>query len=140
MIEDGDEIEMVVEEDEKTVTGRRVWAFDQLLHIIKAVAVPKDDEILAGLLEFFAVLGWFQVRKSGKGAVRTPFHFTSSFLNTPDTRFDLSTAILHSYSCFHGIPQSRRSFAILFCSHFLTSRTFYSHRSNLDIPCSRSSR
>jgi DNA polymerase phi len=57
-------------EDEKSVTAKRIWAFDQLLHIVKANTVQKDDEVLAGLLEFFAVLGWFQIRKSGKGAVR----------------------------------------------------------------------
>jgi DNA polymerase phi len=56
-------------EDEKSVTAKRIWAFDQLLHIVKANTVQKDDEVLAGLLEFFAVLGWFQIRKSGKGAV-----------------------------------------------------------------------
>ena len=55
-------------EEEKLVATRRVWAFDQLLHIAKSGAVEKDDELLASLLEFFAVLGWFEVKKSGKGA------------------------------------------------------------------------
>ncbi|KAM0792376.1 hypothetical protein ACM66B_005056 [Microbotryomycetes sp. NB124-2] len=50
------------------IAARRMWAFDQLLHVVKASAVPKDDELLAELLEFFAVLGWFDVRKSGTGA------------------------------------------------------------------------
>ncbi|KAK4053864.1 DNA-directed DNA polymerase [Microbotryomycetes sp. JL201] len=50
------------------IAARRMWAFDQLLHVAKATAVPKDDELLAELLEFFAVLGWFDVRKSGTGA------------------------------------------------------------------------
>lgn len=57
-------------EEEKIVAARRTWAFDQLLHVVKSGSVPKDDELIAGLLEFFAVLGWFEVRKSGKGAVR----------------------------------------------------------------------
>jgi DNA polymerase phi len=55
----------------KAVNARRMWAFDQLLHVAKTSAVPKDDELIAELLEFFAVLGWFEIRKSGsKGAVR----------------------------------------------------------------------
>lgn len=56
-------------EDEKVVTARRMWGFDQLLHVAKSGSVPKDDELIASLLEFYAVLGWFEVRKSGKGAV-----------------------------------------------------------------------
>lgn len=70
LLEDGQTEEDIEVEDEKTVASRRMWAFDQLLHVAKSGALPKDDETLAGLLEFFAVLGWFQVRKSGKGAVR----------------------------------------------------------------------
>lgn len=67
----------IEQEDEKTVAAKRVWAFDQLIHVVKSGAVIKDDELLAGLLEFFAVLGWFEVRKSGKGAVSS--FFLSSF-------------------------------------------------------------
>ncbi|KAK4703351.1 DNA polymerase phi, partial [Phenoliferia sp. Uapishka_3] len=66
-IEDGAEPTEVVD-DEKSIAARRLWAFDQLLHVVKAGNVPKDDELIASLLEFFAVLGWFEVRKSGKGA------------------------------------------------------------------------
>ena len=69
--EDGDVPEA---EDEKTVTARRMWGFDQLLHVAKSGSVAKDDELIAGLLEFFAVLGWFEVRKSGKGAVSAHKH------------------------------------------------------------------
>ena len=67
LLEEGEtEIEL---EDEKSVSSKRMWAFDQLLHVAKTTILPKDDETLAGLLEFFAVLGWFEVKKSGKGAV-----------------------------------------------------------------------
>lgn len=60
-------------DEAKAMNARRMWAFDQLLHVVKTSAVPKDDELIAELLEFFAVLGWFEVRKSGsKGAV-SPF-------------------------------------------------------------------
>ncbi|KAL8283181.1 hypothetical protein RQP46_005959 [Phenoliferia psychrophenolica] len=55
-------------EDAKAIAARRLWAFDQLLHVVKAGNIPNDDELIASLLEFFAVLGWFEVRKSGKGA------------------------------------------------------------------------
>lgn len=70
-IEDGAEPTESVEDD-KSIAARRLWAFDQLLHVIKAGNIPKDDELVAGQLEFFAVLGWFEVRKSGKGAVCPP--------------------------------------------------------------------
>lgn len=68
-IEDGAVAEETDAEDEKSIVARRIWAFDQLLHVARLGGLPKDDETLAGLLEFFAVLGWFEVRKSGKGAV-----------------------------------------------------------------------
>ncbi|KAI5479615.1 DNA polymerase phi subunit [Pseudohyphozyma bogoriensis] len=75
--------------DEKIVTAQRLWAFDQLLHVAKVGGLEKDDEILAGLLEFFAVLGWFEVRKSGKGArsyVPTPA-FTETLQIASRSRF-----------------------------------------------------
>jgi DNA polymerase phi len=56
-------------EDERTVNTRRLWAFDQLLHIARFGAVEKDEETLIDLLEYFAVLGWFQIKVAGKGAV-----------------------------------------------------------------------
>ncbi|KAK4058782.1 DNA-directed DNA polymerase [Microbotryomycetes sp. JL221] len=52
----------------RILAAQRMWAFDQLLHVAKSAQVPKDDEESAGLLEFFAVLGWFDVRKTGTGA------------------------------------------------------------------------
>lgn len=56
-------------DEEKAMNPRRLWACDQLLHVVKTTAVAKDDELIADLLEFFAVLGWFDVKKAGKGAV-----------------------------------------------------------------------
>ncbi|SCV69168.1 BQ2448_2188 [Microbotryum intermedium] len=73
---EGSAIGLALEPEQvKALAARRTWAFDQLLHLVRSTAVAKDDEIIASVLEFFAVLGWFDVRKSGKGArsyVATP--------------------------------------------------------------------
>lgn len=54
---------------EKRVTAQRTWAFDQLLTVVRSGNVPKDDDLVSSLLEFLAVIGWFDVTKSGtKGA------------------------------------------------------------------------
>ncbi|KAM0756343.1 hypothetical protein T439DRAFT_345128 [Meredithblackwellia eburnea MCA 4105] len=88
-VEDEEKVAVQDEEDEKIVATRRTWAFDQLLHVAKSGAVVKDDELTAGLLEFFAVLGWFNVKKSGKGArsyVPTPA-LTPSLTSASRSRF-----------------------------------------------------
>ncbi|POY74321.1 hypothetical protein BMF94_2515 [Rhodotorula taiwanensis] len=54
---------------EKRVTAQRTWAFDQLLTVVRSGNVPKDDDLVSSLLEFLAVIGWFDVTESGtKGA------------------------------------------------------------------------
>lgn len=72
---DGDEEEATLEEDasdrEKRITAQRTWAFDQMLTVVRSGSVPKDDELISSLLEFLAVVGWFDVIESGtstKGA------------------------------------------------------------------------
>ena len=83
LLQDGETEETIEAEDDKAVANRRIWAFDQLLHVAKSGALPKDDETLAGLLEFFAVFGWFEVRKSGKGAVSFSLFRLLPFLIRP---------------------------------------------------------
>lgn len=99
-------------EDEKSVAARRMWAFDQLLHVVKSGVVPKDDEILAGLLEFFAVLGWFEVRKSGKGAVSS-----ETLLSTRLTLTLCLTALLRPRPRLHRRSPNRRSLPLLLHPH-----------------------
>lgn len=71
---DDDEEEATLEEDasdrEKRITAQRTWAFDQMLTVVRSGSVPKDDELISSLLEFLAVVGWFDVTESGstKGA------------------------------------------------------------------------
>lgn len=65
---DGEEPEVKA----KAVTARRMWAFDQLLQVARNGSLAKDDALLSDMLEFLAVLGWFEVRKAGKGAVSLP--------------------------------------------------------------------
>lgn len=58
-------------DEDKAVAAQRNWAFDQMLFVARNASVDKDDELVKGLLEFLAVVGWFDVRKEGsKGAVR----------------------------------------------------------------------
>ncbi|SGY73558.1 BQ5605_C005g03303 [Microbotryum silenes-dioicae] len=86
-------------EQVKALAARRMWAFDQLLHLVRSTAVTKDDEIIAGVLEFFAVLGWFDVRKSGKGArsyVATPALTESLRLAARSRFFSILTVLAPS--------------------------------------------
>ncbi|CEQ39726.1 SPOSA6832_01297 [Sporobolomyces salmonicolor] len=56
-------------EAEKRLTAQRTWALDQLLHVARNGGVVKDEEVVRGLVEFLAVVGWFEVKKeSDKGA------------------------------------------------------------------------
>lgn len=72
--DEDEEEEATVEEDasdrEKRITAQRTWAFDQMLTVVRSGSVPKDDELISSLLEFLAVVGWFDVTESGttKGA------------------------------------------------------------------------
>jgi DNA polymerase phi len=67
-----DETEQEANADkEKRLTAQRTWALDQLLHVGKNGGVQKDEEAMKGMLEFLAVVGWFEVTKeASKGAVR----------------------------------------------------------------------
>ncbi|BGP29993.1 DNA-directed DNA polymerase [Rhodotorula toruloides] len=63
------EDEQAKEDEDKVVAAQRNWAFDQMLFIVRNASVEKDDELVKGLLQFLAVVGWFEVRKEGgKGA------------------------------------------------------------------------
>lgn len=58
---------------EKRILAVRTWTLDQLLHVARNGGVVKDDEVLRNLIEFLAVVGWFDVQKeSDKGAVNDP--------------------------------------------------------------------
>ncbi|BGO89524.1 hypothetical protein NBRC10512_003985 [Rhodotorula toruloides] len=64
-----DDDEQAKEDEDKVVAAQRNWAFDQMLFVVRNASVEKDDELVKGLLEFLAVVGWFEVRKEGgKGA------------------------------------------------------------------------
>ncbi|GAA5875536.1 hypothetical protein JCM16303_000661 [Sporobolomyces ruberrimus] len=71
------DVEMQEEEDakslelakEKRCLALRNWSLDQLLHVARNGGVVKDEEVLRGIVEFLAVVGWFDVKKeSEKGA------------------------------------------------------------------------
>lgn len=73
--DDADETSNALLEDaqarDKRLTAQRNWALDQLLFVVRNAGVAKDDEVVTGLLEFLAVVGWFDVLKeASKGAVR----------------------------------------------------------------------
>ncbi|GAA5996088.1 uncharacterized protein JCM10292_007386 [Rhodotorula paludigena] len=54
---------------DKAVAAQRNWALDQLLFVVRNASVEKDDDLVKGLLEFLAVVGWFDVKKeASKGA------------------------------------------------------------------------
>ncbi|BGP37888.1 DNA-directed DNA polymerase [Rhodotorula kratochvilovae] len=56
---------------EKRLTAQRNWAFDQLLFVVRNGSVEKDDEVVTGLLEFLAVVGWFEINKEGSKGARS---------------------------------------------------------------------
>ncbi|GAA5868932.1 hypothetical protein JCM3774_006794 [Rhodotorula dairenensis] len=68
---------------EKRITAQRTWAFDQLLTVVRSGAVPKDDELIASLLEFLAVVGWFEVTNPGSASKGARSYAASS---NPDAR------------------------------------------------------
>ena len=71
--------EEIIEDDAKTleaakekrIMAQRTWALDQMLHVARNGGVVKDEEVVRGMVEFLAVVGWFDIKKeSDKGAVR----------------------------------------------------------------------
>ncbi|GAA5848454.1 hypothetical protein JCM8547_004518 [Rhodosporidiobolus lusitaniae] len=104
--EDGEDVAMAVDEDEKLepaekekrITAQRIWALDQLLHVGKNGGVEKDEEAVRGLLEFLAVVGWFEVTKEGsKGArsyIPTPAFTSSQRLAARSRFFSVLTALV----------------------------------------------
>mgnify|MGYP002477592697 CR=1 FL=1 len=58
---------------DKRLTAQRNWALDQLLFVVRNASVAKDDDVVTALLEFLAVVGWFDITSEAtKGAVRLP--------------------------------------------------------------------
>ncbi|GAA5938783.1 hypothetical protein JCM3775_001989 [Rhodotorula graminis] len=54
---------------DKRLTAQRNWALDQLLFVVRNASVAKDDDVVTALLEFLAVVGWFDiVSEATKGA------------------------------------------------------------------------
>ncbi|GEM09587.1 DNA polymerasephi subunit [Rhodotorula toruloides] len=87
---DADDDDAAKEDDDKLIAAQRNWAFDQMLFVVRNASVEKDDELVKGLLEFLAVVGWFEVRKEGgKGArSHTPTRpFTASHRLSARSRF-----------------------------------------------------
>lgn len=112
IVEEGEAIVEVTAEDEKALIARRMWAFDQLLHVARVGGGQKDDEVLAELLEFFAVLGWFEVRKSGKGAVSSSSSRSCRLMVSLLIRV-LSIAVLYPCTSVRRIDSNRLPIAVL---------------------------
>ncbi|GAA6042776.1 hypothetical protein JCM8097_007471 [Rhodosporidiobolus ruineniae] len=95
--EEGEE-DLDQQEREKRLTAQRTWALDQLLHVGKNGGVAKDDEAMKGLLEFLAVVGWFEVTKEGsKGArsyIPTPAFTLPQRLAARSRFFSVLTALV----------------------------------------------
>ncbi|GAA5896425.1 hypothetical protein JCM8208_001871 [Rhodotorula glutinis] len=54
---------------DKRLTAQRNWALDQLLFVVRNATVAKDDDVVTALLEFLAVVGWFDITSEAtKGA------------------------------------------------------------------------
>lgn len=68
--------------DFKRVESRRKWAFDQLLTLVRNNAIPKDDECITDVLGFFAVHGFFAIKKVDKNRPET-LTVRLSFLESP---------------------------------------------------------
>ncbi|GAA5968040.1 hypothetical protein JCM11641_003709 [Rhodosporidiobolus odoratus] len=99
--EEGSEILDQAEKD-KRLTAQRTWALDQLLHVARNGGVQKDEEAMRGVLEFLAVVGWFEVVKEGsKGArsyVATPALTSSQRLAAKSRFFSVLTALVSAPS------------------------------------------
>ncbi|GAA5863751.1 hypothetical protein JCM1840_005755 [Sporobolomyces johnsonii] len=85
-------------EAEKRLTAQRTWALDQLLHVARNGGVVKDEEVVRGLVEFLAVVGWFEVKKeSDKGArsyIPTPALTASQRAAARSRFFSVLTSLL----------------------------------------------
>ncbi|GAA5822951.1 hypothetical protein JCM11251_004433 [Rhodosporidiobolus azoricus] len=92
------EEDLLPAEREKKVTAQRTWALDQLLHVGKNGGVAKDEEALKGLLEFLAVVGWFEVQKeASKGArsyIPSPAFTSAHRLAARSRFFSILTALV----------------------------------------------
>ncbi|GAA6006454.1 hypothetical protein JCM11491_004966 [Sporobolomyces phaffii] len=68
-MQDDDDLATLERAKDKRVLAVRTWALDQLLHVARNGGVVKDEEVSRRLIEFLAVVGWFDVKKqSDKGA------------------------------------------------------------------------
>jgi DNA polymerase phi len=52
--------------DLKRVEARRIWAFDQMVALVKNGSIPKDDVWVSTIVEFFVVHGLFAIKSASK--------------------------------------------------------------------------
>ncbi|PWN40736.1 hypothetical protein IE81DRAFT_204209 [Ceraceosorus guamensis] len=63
----------------KSMNAKRLWAFDQLLNLIRNSKIEKPEQLVRQVLGFFAVRGWFeQAQAGGKDTIDTQFLRTLS--------------------------------------------------------------
>ncbi|BGO97632.1 rDNA transcriptional regulator POL5 [Rhodotorula toruloides] len=89
------------EDEEKVVAAQRNWAFDQMLFVVRNASVEKDDELVKGLLEFLAVVGWFEVRKEGGKGARS---YTPTRPLTPTHRLSARSRFFSILSALVSAP------------------------------------
>jgi len=99
---------------EKRILAQRTWALDQLLHVARNGGVVKDEEVVRGMVEFLAVVGWFDIKKeSDKGAVRQKLTLIISRSVLMTVFFFVHTALLRRRTLFVDPSTPRRSLSIL---------------------------
>jgi DNA polymerase phi len=99
--------------DLKRVDARRIWAFDQMVAVVKNGSIPKDDAWVSTVVEFFVVHGLFAIRsaikKSAFSAVRVPASRSSLFV-IPDCVADSHIVLVLNSSTPSLLPPSPTSF------------------------------
>ncbi|KAG9318874.1 DNA polymerase phi-domain-containing protein [Chiua virens] len=70
------------EEEPSTINSRRTWIADQFAALIRNGSIPKDDEWIQIVLDFYIVNGFFAVRKRSE---KSPIHSLRAIPSPPFT-------------------------------------------------------
>lgn len=65
------EAEMQSDREPSVLTHRRTWIADQFAALLRNGSIPKDDECIQIVLDFYIVNGLFVIRKKSE---RSPIH------------------------------------------------------------------
>ncbi|GAA5900230.1 DNA-directed DNA polymerase [Sporobolomyces salmoneus] len=127
-----EDVEMQEEEDaksleaskEKRILAVRTWSLDQLLHVARNGGVVKDEEVLRNLVEFLAVVGWFDVKKEldsgARSYVADPQLSTAQRQAAESRFFSVLTALLTASTSTTAADKTAQSGSVWLSRAFAT--------------------